>query len=198
MKNEFLIKLRAALKGLPQEEIERTIDYYSEIIDDAVEDGEDEQTVIDRQGSIDDIAENIINEVPVRKLVREGIKDFHMSAALVILLIMASPIWFPVFTALFILLFTLYIMLWVVAAVLFAVLFAIALSGAAMLITTPFLVPVNPVKAMLSLGMALICGGFAVFLFYMSIWYVKLTAKFTLFLIRQIKNIFIKRRNDEK
>ena len=36
-KDEFLNDLRHALKGLPYEEVNKTLDYYSELIDDAVE-----------------------------------------------------------------------------------------------------------------------------------------------------------------
>ncbi|MCD8181470.1 MAG: hypothetical protein LUF26_08340 [Firmicutes bacterium] len=39
-KSEFLSGLEDRLRGLPYEEIKKTTDYYSEMIDDAVENGE--------------------------------------------------------------------------------------------------------------------------------------------------------------
>lgn len=197
-KNDFLNKLKNALSGLPQEEIEKTIDYYSEIIDDAVEDGEDEQTVINRLGSINEIAEKIINETPIRKFVKADVKSHNMSVSFIILLIIGSPIWFPILTAIFTVAFTLYMIIWVIVAVFFAVFASLALSSVGMLIAAPFLLIARPLKTMMAFGMALICAGLAVFIFYLSVWFAKLTVKFTLFIIRSIKNIFIKRRNDVK
>lgn len=191
-KNEFLDKLRSALAGLPQEEIEKTIDYYCEIIDDAIEDGEDEQSVISRM-SIEDIVEKIINETPIRKFVQEDVKRRNLSASFIILLILASPIWFPVLTALLTVAFTFYIVIWTIVAVLFIVFAALAVSSVAMLIAAPLMIIARPIKAMLAFGLALASAGMAVFMFYLSIFCAKLTIKFTLLSIRGIKNVFIKR-----
>ncbi|MCI8403982.1 MAG: DUF1700 domain-containing protein [Clostridia bacterium] len=191
-KNEFLDKLRSALAGLPQEEIEKTIDYYCEIIDDAIEDGEDEQSVIGRMG-IEDIVEKIINETPIRKFVKEDVRRRNLSTSFIILLILGSPIWFPVLTALVTVAFSLYIVIWTLVAVLFVVFAALAVSSVAMLIMSPLLIIARPIKAMFAFGSALVCAGAAVFMFYLSVWSAKLTVKFTLLMIRSIKNNFIKR-----
>ena len=191
-KNEFLDKLRSALAGLPQEEIEKTIDYYCEIIDDAIEDGEDEQSVIGRMG-IEDIVEKIITETPIRKFVKEDVRRRNLSTSFIILLILGSPIWFPVLTALVTVAFSLYIVIWTLVAVLFVVFAALAVSSVAMLIMSPLLIIARPIKAMFAFGSALVCAGAAVFMFYLSVWSAKLTVKFTLLMIRSIKNNFIKR-----
>ena len=39
LKNEFITVLRENLSSLPEEDLERVLDYYSEIIDDCMEDG---------------------------------------------------------------------------------------------------------------------------------------------------------------
>lgn len=191
-KNEFLDKLRSALAGLPQEDIEKTIDYYCEIIDDAIEDGEDEQSVIGRMG-IEDIVEKIINETPIRKFVKEDVRRRNLSTSFIILLILGSPIWFPALTALVTVAFSLYIVIWTLVAVLFVVFAALAVSSVAMLIMSPLLIIARPIKAMFAFGSALVCAGAAVFMFYLSVWSAKLTVKFTLLMIRSIKNNFIKR-----
>ena len=38
-KQEFLDALQGGLSGLPKEDLQRILDFYSEIIDDCVEDG---------------------------------------------------------------------------------------------------------------------------------------------------------------
>ena len=61
--------MRHALKGLPYEEVNKTLDYYSELIDDAVEDGADEKTFIAGLEDADTIAGRITDETSIRKLV---------------------------------------------------------------------------------------------------------------------------------
>lgn len=192
-KNDFLNRLAAALAGLPQEEIKKTIDYYSEIIDDAVEEGESEQTVIARIGSIDEIAEKIINETPLSKFVKEDVKKHNISVPAIILLIVGSPIWLTILIAVCVVLFSLYLTVWSIVASFFAVFAALVLSGAALLIITPLLLTVRPLKAMLAFGMALLCAGLSVFVFYLSVWSAKMIVRFTIYSVRKIKDIFIKK-----
>lgn len=192
-KNDFLNRLAAALAGLPQEEIKKTIDYYSEIIDDAVEEGESEQTVIARIGSIDEISEKIINETPLSKFVKEDVKKHNISVPAIILLIVGSPIWLTILIAVCVVLFSLYLTVWSIVASFFAVFAALVLSGAALLIITPLLLTVRPLKAMLAFGMALLCAGLSVFVFYLSVWSAKMIVRFTIYSVRKIKDIFIKK-----
>lgn len=191
-KNDFLNALTAALAGLPQEERQKTLDYYSEIIDDAIEDGKDEQTVIAGLGSINEIAEDVINSTPISRFVKEDIRKRSISIPVIILLIIGSPVWLPLLLAFFSAAFSLYLTIWSVIAVLFVIFAALALSGAAMLIASPFLLFVRPLKAMLSFGSALFCLGLSVFMFYLSVLSAKITIKLTVFTARSIKNIFIR------
>lgn len=192
-KNDFLNKLTEALFGLPHEEVKKSIDYYSEIIDDAVEDGEAETAVIARLGSIEDIAEKIINETPLRKFVKEDVKNYNMSLPVVLLIIISSPVWLPILTAIFAVAFSLYISIWSIVASLFAVFAALALSGVSALIISPFLLFVRPLKAMLLFGTALMCIGLSVFMFYLSVWSAKMIVKLTVLIARKTKNIFIRK-----
>lgn len=197
-KNDFLNKLESALSGLPHEEIKKTLDYYSEIIDDAVEDGRNETEVIAGLGSIEGIAGKIIDETPIRKFLKEDVRDSHIGVSVIVLLIVTSPVWFPILTAAFAIAFSLYITLWAIVASFFAVFAVLALCGVCMLVASPFLIAVRPLKSMAAFGLAFVCAGLSVFIFYLSLWCAKVTIKFTLFIIRGIKNVFIKRRNDAK
>ena len=46
LKEEFLSKLEKRLLGIPKEDLERTLDYYNEIISDKVEDGMSEEEAL--------------------------------------------------------------------------------------------------------------------------------------------------------
>ena len=58
-KTEYIEKLRALLDGCPKEEAERFLAYYSEMIDDLVENGCSEQEACQSLGSIEEVAEQI-------------------------------------------------------------------------------------------------------------------------------------------
>ena len=69
-KQELLEALRAKLNGLPQEDIDEACDYYSEIIDDRMEEGLNEAEAVSALGPIDQIAAQIMAGASLPKLVR--------------------------------------------------------------------------------------------------------------------------------
>ena len=74
LKSEFLKQLENRLLGIPKEDLNRTIDYYNEIISDKQEDGMSEEEAINSLGSIDEIVKDILNEIPIKKLVKEKLQ----------------------------------------------------------------------------------------------------------------------------
>ena len=56
-KEEFLNALRSALAGLPQEDIEERLAFYSESIDDRVEDGLTEEEAVEAIGTVAEVRE---------------------------------------------------------------------------------------------------------------------------------------------
>ena len=61
-KYEFLAAVRERLDGLGKDDIDRSLDYYREMIDDRVEDGISEEKAIAALGSIDNIVADIRGE----------------------------------------------------------------------------------------------------------------------------------------
>ena len=51
-KKEFLHKLQKGLSGLPKDDIQERLNFYSEMIDDSVEEGLTEEDAISRIGSV--------------------------------------------------------------------------------------------------------------------------------------------------
>lgn len=196
-KSEFLDNLRNALSGLPDRE--KTIDYYSEMIDDAIEAGEEERLVIARMGSVSDIAEKVINETPISSFVKADVKKRGISMGAIALIIIGSPIWLPILVAAFSVLFSLYLTVWSLALTLFIIFAAFALYGAAALIASPVLLFSGAfLKAGVMFGSSLATLGAAVFMFYISIWVVKGLANFTVFCGRKIKGMFIRKESKIK
>ncbi len=89
-KNEYLTKLTSLLQGIDKKERDKAISFYSEMIDDFIEDGLTEFEAIEKVGKPGDIAEQIITEDLNRpeKTMTKGKKIWMR-----VLLILGSPLW---------------------------------------------------------------------------------------------------------
>ena len=66
-KQQFLAELWKRLSDVPKEDVERSLDYYSEMIDDRVEAGMSEEEAVADIGSVEEAAKQIIAEAPKHK-----------------------------------------------------------------------------------------------------------------------------------
>ena len=129
-KSEFLKSLCTSLHGLSDEDIKKSVDYYEEMIDDRMEDGKSEEEAVEGLGTIDEIKDNILEDIPITKIVKEKIKPKRtLKAWEIILLIIGSPVWIPVTAALIIVALVLYLCFWIVILWLYACDFAVFFSG---------------------------------------------------------------------
>ncbi len=129
-KAEFLDALRARLCGLPDGEVDDRLIFYGEMIDDRIEEGLLEEDAVFAMGSADEVAAQILSEIPLGKIVKERIKPKRrMQAWEILLLILGSPIWLSLALAAFAVIFSLYIALWAVVVSLWAIFGALAGSA---------------------------------------------------------------------
>lgn len=194
-KNEFLKKLGGELSGLPKDDIQKSIDYYSEIIDDRIEDGMTEEEATAAMGNIDSIAAQILSDTPLTKLVKAKVKPKNsLKAWQVILIILGSPMWLPLLFAFGAVLFAVYIVLWSVILVIYVTDFSMAVStvwgflgGAVMLILG------NIIPGIAAIGIGFISLGLTIFMFFGAIY----IAKGILFLSKKImfgiKSCFVRK-----
>ena len=68
-KDQFLEELRKKLSGLPQEDIDERVAFYSEMIDDRMEEDITEEEAVASLGTVDSVVEQIMSEIPLTKLV---------------------------------------------------------------------------------------------------------------------------------
>ena len=71
-KQEFITKLKSMLTDLPENEIKERIDFYSEMIDDRIEDGLTEEEAVKDIGTVEEVAKQIINEIPLFKIIKHN------------------------------------------------------------------------------------------------------------------------------
>ena len=127
-KTEFTDALRRALGKLPSYEVEQSIAFYSEMIDDRVEDGMSEADAVAALGPVGAIAAQIIAETPV---IPKAIAKANTGSRTlnVVLLVVFSPIWVPVALALVMAALMVYLSIWMVIVALWATVVALLLCG---------------------------------------------------------------------
>ena len=169
-KQEYLEAIRSRISAMPADDVNRFMDYYSEMIDDRVEDGLSEEEAVADMGSPDAAVEQILEDMPLTKLVKEKIKPKHeLKAWEVVLILLGSPVWIPLLITALVLLLT----LWIVAFALLISFYAVVLSFVAagiggLICAIPLFIANSPYTAVLMLGAALIGIGIAI-LFVVSV-----------------------------
>ena len=160
-KEEFLTCVAEGLAGLPQEDIDRWLDYYREMLDDRVEDGIPEESAVAMIGTPDEVAKKIIAETPLPRLIKARVEPVrHKPAWVIVLLVLGAPLWLSLLITALAVVFAVYVTLWSVMLALFAT--GIGLLAGCLGGVIGFFVMLfggNPAQAWLLLGGALICGG---------------------------------------
>lgn len=161
-KQEFLQEIEKRLEGLPEEEIRRSHDYFSEMIDDRMEDGMPEEEAVAAVGSIDDAVEEILKDVPLSKVIQaKARKRGKLKAWEIVLLVVGSPVWVPLLLCFFIVLLVLYVALWAIVIAFFAADLAILVAGIGAVVcgvVSLFHMPVSLPLAAVAAGLFLIGG----------------------------------------
>lgn len=167
-KQEFLTQLRKGLSGLPQDDIEERLTFYSEMIEDRMEEGLSENDAVSEIGPIDTIIAQIVTDIPLTKLVKEKITPKRrLKAWEIVLLALGSPIWLSLLLAAFAVALSLYIVLWSALLSLWAIFVSLvgcALGGIAG--GTRLAIGGNGLISMAVIGAGIVCAGLSIFLFY--------------------------------
>ena len=195
-KQEFLAQLRVGLSGMPQDDIEERLIFYSEMIDDRTEEGLSEEEAVSQVGAVDEIVTQIVAETPLVKIAKERIRPKRkMSTGEIALLVLGSPIWLSLGIAVIAVIFSLYISLWAVIISLWAAVFGSLATCSVACISTGvvFAVGGNIASGAAMFAFGLVCAGLSIFAYYGC----KAATKGILMLTKKmaiwIKNYFIKK-----
>ena len=184
-KDEFLIKLTAGLSNLPQSEVEGRILFYSEMLDDYVEDGMSEEEAVDMLGNVKTVAAQILEDAngvhpicPKRKL----------STPEIVLLIVGSPVWLSLLVAAVAVALSLLISFFAVLISVIALIWAAGISFSAVSVAGIFLAVRMFIGGFLAQGIffagaSLLLAGLAVLIYFGSL-------HTTLGCVKLVKNTF--------
>ena len=194
-KEQFLEEIRKNISGLPQNDIEKSLDYYSEMIDDRIEDGLTPEEAVAAMGTVDDIAAQILADTPLPKLVKEKVKPCGiLKPWQILLIILGSPIWFALLIVALSVFFTLYVVLWSFVIVMYAVDLSFAVGGLAIIVAGVILMATGRIpQGLFIAGSGLILLGSSILLLFVfnkaASGVVKLSAKIILW----VKFLFVKK-----
>ena len=193
-KQEFLKQLEKALGALPKNEIDKSLLYYSEIIDDSIEEGLTEAQAVNRLESVDVISQRILYETPLPVLISSRMKNKN-NWTNALLIVLGFPLWFPLLVSAAAVLLSLYVSVWSVFISFFAVIVAFGASGIATLIYAPIAILIyhNMLNGFGCLGVSLILISLSILLMKLSVPATKAFISVSKKLTRKIKSLFIKK-----
>lgn len=196
-KMNFILSLHDKLSGLPQNEVEERLNFYSEMIEDRIEDGLDEEEAVSQIGDIDEIAEHIISEIPFVKIAKEKIKPKkNFKVWEIVLICLGSPIWASLLIAALAVVLSIYASWWAIVISLWAVFASIIACGfAGIAMGILYFCLGNIPNSLMMLGAGFVCAGLSLFTFMGGKVLTKLTVLLTKKIIIVIKKSFIKKEN---
>lgn len=163
-KLKFLLSLRDRLSALPQEEVEERLGFYSEMIEDRMEEGLSEEDAVTAVGSVEAIVAQIISETPSAKHAR---KNQRLKTREILLLVLGSPIWLSLLVAAFAVAITLYVSLWAAIISLWAIFGSVVACACAGIVSgIGFALDGQGLTGIAMIGAGIICAGLSIFLFY--------------------------------
>lgn len=193
-KADFLRLLERALMQLSEEERQKNLEYYSELLDDMMEEGMTEAEATAKLGSPNQIAQNILQEMPLSKLVSTRMKPRSGWTPLAIVLaVVGSPVWVPLLLAAVAVVLALFVSIWALGFAAVAVVIALAVAVvAAPIFAVRAAVMTLPLGLML-LGAGLVLLGLCVLGGLMAVELCKLLWQLTVWLAHKIKGLFIRK-----
>lgn len=194
-KKNFYSELSKKFSALPIDEFEQRWEFYSEIIDDYTEEGLSEEEAVEKLGSVDEIATQILSETPLSTIVKGKIKNKRkMNAWEIVLLVLGFPVWFPILVSLFTIAFSIYMVLWSVIFAFWSVFASFVATAIAVLLAGIVFIPLGLfTQGLLFIACSFVLAGLSVFWFFGCKYATKglliLTRKILLF----IKHCFVKK-----
>ena len=221
-KRDFLSELELRLGGLPERDRKKSLDYYAEMIDDRMEEGISEEEAVAAMGTPAQLAEEIIGEkLADRREMHEdaakevtlavqtpsactalekaadagGKKSGRMSATVILLLILGSPVWLSLLLAAAVVVLSLYAVLWSVVASVLAVEVSIGACALALTLLSPiqFAATAGVSSGLAYLGLGLFLAGLGMAGFFACRYSIRGGVKLSVMAFRAIKGCFVRR-----
>ena len=188
-KEEYLKELESKLSGLPKDEIKNRIDFYSEMIDDIIEEGKTEEEAIEKIGDVDSTIKQIASETSMVKLVKEKIMPKRpLHTIEIVFIILGAPLWVPLVLLTLFLVILAYLLIWLGVIICYSILLFSAYSFITEIINF-FALDFS----LFHISIAIISIGIGIFMYYGSLYATKGTILLSKKIGFSIKKSFITR-----
>ena len=194
-KSEFMRNLKKKLGGLSEKEKTERLAFYSELIDDRIEDGIAEETAVEELGSIDELAAQITSEMLISNNIKDETKQQRtLKWWEIALIVLGFPLWFSLLAVVFAVIISLYAALFSVVVAIYSA--DIAIAGGAIIgvfEAVLFFLAGNAVGGIFFVGAAIALGALSWLMWFgcniVTKWIFEVTKR----LIVWIKTLFVKK-----
>lgn len=164
----FLLSLHDRLSYLPHEDVEERLYFYTEMIEDRMEEGLSEEEAVAAVGIVEEIAAQIEADISAVKPGKENIMPKKkLKAWEIVLLVLGSPIWLSLLVAVIAVILSLYVSLWSVIISLWAVFVSmIGCSLGSIIAGVGSIIGGNAPAGIAMMGAAFVCAGLSILLFF--------------------------------
>ena len=165
-KQEFLRTLKRKLSVLPKQEAQERINFYSEMIDDRIEEGFTEAEAVAKIAEANNVFVGAESDDSMKKG-KNTKPPRRFGAVEILLLVLGSPIWLSFGVAAFAVIISLYAVLWSLLVALFAVcisLAAVAVCG--IVVGIWFAFGENTLSGIALIGAGAVCAGLVIPCFF--------------------------------
>jgi uncharacterized membrane protein len=193
-----MLALNEKLSCMPKKEIEERLTFYSEIIDDRMEEGLSEEEAVAAIGDTDEIAKGIMAESsqvkPENDPKPEEKTKRRLSGLEITLLVLGIPVWIPLISAAFVISLSLYVFAWAILISLWACFGVLAIGSPCLLVLGIVqIISSQRITGIALIGAALACAGITVFAFYGCLALSKLVIRLTVWSFKRIARLFSKK-----
>ena len=198
-KLEFSSTVRSRLAGLPENDVQKAIDFYVEAINDRMDDGLTEEQAIAAIGTPEEVADRILMDTPLPTLVRaqaETKPKRRWRAWEIILIVLGSPVWLPICLALGAVALSLAIAIVAIVLSIVVAVIAVGVGGVATFFASfVYMFQGHVIDGLLQLGGSIVIVGISLILFIpikaALIWLIEAIGR----LGQKIKAGYIRKRN---
>ena len=176
-KLQFLLSLHEKLSALPENEAEEHLRFYTEMIEDRMEEGLSEEEAVAAVGDADEIAAQILKEFPTPKPAPEYTPPEKPAPKRrrgtweILLLILGAPLWLPLLIAALAVVLSLYVSIWSVILSLWTVFVSTAVCVAGgMAAGVGSILTGHAVIGTAMLAVSAVCAGVSILLFFLCKW----------------------------
>lgn len=166
-KSTFIDVLRGLLESLNEDECNKFISYYEEIIEDYKESGLTEQEVIEKIGSPQSIANNILSEQDSSNI---NIPSFNSKILNIILLILGFPLWGSLLLTAVLLILSAYIIIWCIPVTTGVSSISFFVASLVSIIGSPFMMTDVLTVGIVQLGLGITSVGISILLGLVTIY----------------------------